>query len=77
MVARQIELASTAWAAVAPIVFVPRSSDDYDRLVTVLDALIDAVGEDEDHPLASLMEVIGTLIEKYEDEHVPELSGRL
>jgi HTH-type transcriptional regulator / antitoxin HigA len=29
--------------------------------------------EDEQHPLASLMEVIGTLIEKYEDEHVPEL----
>jgi HTH-type transcriptional regulator / antitoxin HigA len=25
------------------------------------------------HPLASLMEVIGLLIEKYEDEQVPEL----
>jgi HTH-type transcriptional regulator/antitoxin HigA len=40
----------------------------------VLDNLIDVVGEDEDHPLASLMEVIGVLIEKYEDEHVPELT---
>ena len=28
---------------------------------------------DESHPLASLMEVIGLLVEKYEDEHVPEL----
>jgi HTH-type transcriptional regulator/antitoxin HigA len=46
---------------------------DYERLVQVLDQLIDQVGEDETHPLASLMEVIGTLIEKYEDEHVPEL----
>jgi mRNA-degrading endonuclease HigB of HigAB toxin-antitoxin module len=26
------------------------------------------------HPLASLMEVISVLVEKYEDEHVPELS---
>jgi len=32
------------------------------------------VGEDENHSLASLMEVIGVLIEKYEGEHVPELT---
>jgi HTH-type transcriptional regulator/antitoxin HigA len=37
--------------------------------------LRDEVGEYETHPLASLMEVIGTLIEKYEDEHVPELTA--
>lgn len=75
MVARELEVASSAWAPVAPVVFVPRSDDDYDRLVAVLDALIDAVGEDVQHPLASLMEVIGTLIEKYEVEHVPELGA--
>jgi HTH-type transcriptional regulator/antitoxin HigA len=40
----------------------------------MLDTLIDIVGEDETHPLASLMEVIGVLIEKYEDEQIPELS---
>ena len=73
MVTRELQLASRAWASVAPVVFVPRSDQDYDRLVAVLDALIDTVGEDEEHPLASLMEVIGTLIEKYEDEHVPDL----
>ena len=43
-------------------------------LVAVLDDLIDVVGENEDHTLASLMEVIGLLIEKYEDEYVPELT---
>lgn len=46
---------------------------EYERLVNIVDQLIDEVGEDEAHPLASLMEVIGVLIEKYEDEHVPEL----
>ena len=46
----------------------------YQRLVTVLDDLIDVVGEDENHPLSSLMEVVGVLIEKYEDKHVPELT---
>ncbi len=44
------------------------------ELVRLLDDLIDEVGEDEAHPLASLMEVIGVLIEKYEDENVSELS---
>ena len=36
--------------------------------------MIDEVGEDESHPLASLMEIVGVLIENYEDEHVPELA---
>ena len=57
-----------------PVVFVPHVEGEYQRLVTVLDDLIDVVGEDKNHPLASLIEVIGVLIEKYEDEHVPELT---
>jgi len=36
----------------------------------VLDDLIAEVGEDKVHPLASLMEVGGVLIEKYENENV-------
>ncbi|AUB84644.1 hypothetical protein THSYN_04495 [Candidatus Thiodictyon syntrophicum] len=39
-----------------------------------LDRLIDEVGEDKSHPLASLMEIEGFLIEGYEDWHVPELA---
>jgi HTH-type transcriptional regulator/antitoxin HigA len=35
---------------------------------------MDEVGEDEAHPLASLMEVVGVLIERYEEEYVPELT---
>ncbi len=58
----------------APVVFVPHAESEYQQLVTLLDDLIDVVGENENHPLASLMEVIGVLIEKYEDEHVPELT---
>ena len=62
-----------AWPKLAPFVFVPRGKSEYQHLVSVLDDLIDMVGEDEDHPLASLMDVVGVLIERYEDEHVPEL----
>ena len=41
--------------------------------MALLDRLIDEVGEDENHPLASLMEVLSVLVERYEAEHVPEL----
>lgn len=50
-----------------------KSVGEYERITGLLDRLIDAVGKDETHPLASLMEVIGVLIEKYEDENVPVL----
>jgi HTH-type transcriptional regulator/antitoxin HigA len=52
-------------------VSIPEQKDH--QLVALLDELIDEVGEDEAHPLASLMEVVGLPIERYEDEHVPEL----
>ena len=63
----------SAWRTVADAVFVPRSEQEYDRLVEMLDSLIDQVGENESHPLASMMDVIGVLIESYEAKYVPEL----
>lgn len=63
----------TAWLSIAENVFVPHTEEEYEHLVDILDSLIDQVGEDENHPLASLMEVIGVLIENYENEHIPEL----
>jgi HTH-type transcriptional regulator/antitoxin HigA len=64
----------SAWSSLAGTVFVPHTEEEYQRLVALLDSLIDEVGEDESHPLASLMEIIGVLIENYETEHVPELA---
>jgi HTH-type transcriptional regulator/antitoxin HigA len=62
-----------AWTTIASTVFVPRIEKEYKHLVELLDNLIDQVGEDEEHPLASMMDVIGVLIENYEAEHIPEL----
>jgi len=72
--AEELQTAERVWPRLAPVVLVPHTERQYERLVALLDALTDVVGEDETHPLASLMEVIGVLIEKYEDEHVPELA---
>ncbi|HEX7174925.1 MAG TPA: hypothetical protein VF240_06560 [Pyrinomonadaceae bacterium] len=63
-----------ALSPLAGTVFVPHTEEEYRKLVALLDGLIDEVGEDESHPLASLTEIVGVLIEKYEDEHVPELT---
>ncbi len=73
MMSAELQAAQDDWPKLSNVVFVPQAESEYKRLVTVLDDLIDEVGEDDNHPLASLMEVIGVLIEKYEDEHVPEL----
>ena len=69
-----VNKATDAWSLLAGAVFVPHTDEEYRRLVAILDGLIDEVGENESHPLASLMEIVGVLIEKYEDEHVPDLS---
>ena len=70
----EIQTAQDVWPMLAPVVFVPHAESEYQRLVTVLDDLIDVVGEAENYPLAPLMEVIGVPIEKYEEEHVSELT---
>lgn len=72
----EIQTVQDTWPKLAPVVFVPHVDSEYWQLVSILDDLIDVVGEDENHPLASLMDVIGVLVEKYEDEHVPELAGK-
>lgn len=64
---------AAAWSSLAGTIFVPHQEEEYQKLVALLDGLIDEVGENEAHPLASLMEVVSILVEKYEDEHVPEL----
>ena len=74
MSAAELEQVTKAWPPVSQAVRVPRTEADYQQLVELLDSITDKVGEDENHPLASLMEVLGVLIEKFEDEHVPELA---
>lgn len=72
--AAQLETLARNWKPISALICVPRTEADYNRLVTLLDEVTDEVGEDENHPLASFMDVLGTLVEDYETEFVPELS---
>jgi HTH-type transcriptional regulator/antitoxin HigA len=55
-----------------------RTEADYDRAVELLDQLLDEVGDDESHPLCDFLHVLGTMIERYEEDHVkiPDVSVR-
>ena len=63
------------WPDIQPIFSVPHNKRDYDKMGNFLDSLIDEVGNNENHPLASLMETIGSLIETYESQYIEEIEG--
>ena len=68
-----IEKTLQARTNLKPILFIPRNKSEYEQLVIMFDNLIDEIGENENHSLASLMEILGILIENYEQENVPQL----
>ena len=47
-----------------------RSEAEYDAAVTSLNALLDAGGADEGHPLAPLAAALGRFIGDYDERHV-------
>jgi HTH-type transcriptional regulator/antitoxin HigA len=54
-----------------------RNEHEYDLAIEHLNHLLDEVGTDEQHPLYTLLDTLGTLIHAYEEEHypIPECSG--
>lgn len=45
------------------------TEDEYDRMVSLMNSLLDATGDDEDHPLSGLLDLVGDLVSSYEQEH--------
>ena len=64
-----LETAIKHWKYVTPIVACPRNEKEFDALVNKLDQLLDIVGDNENHPLISLVDVVGELVSVYENEH--------
>lgn len=70
-----IEKIAKIWPGIQNIFSVPHSEKEYNRLINILDDLIDEVGENESHPLASLAETLGSLVETYEAQNIPQIEG--
>jgi HTH-type transcriptional regulator / antitoxin HigA len=64
------------WMALRPL-FSIRNEHEYDCAVERLNHLLDQVGTDEQHPLYTLLDILGTLLHAYEEQHhpMPECSG--
>ena len=64
------------WAVLSPILAI-RTEQEYDLALRRLNDLLDEVGDDEEHPLYTLLDTLGTLVHAYEEQHhpMPESSG--
>jgi len=57
---------------ISNFIFVPTNENEYSQIAGLLDAITDIVRDNENHPLSNLMDVLGVLIENYEDRFIPE-----
>ena len=64
------------WSAIAPLLTI-HSEQDYDASIVRLNALIDEVGTDESHPLYTMLDTLGLVIQAYEEQHhtIPDTSS--
>ena len=65
----ELERVKASWKEVKDFLSIPHSKKEYNKIVSLLDLVIDEVGNKENHPLAPLLEVLGSLVESYEEEN--------
>jgi len=63
------------WPTVSKVISTLRTENQYNKAVRLLDKLIDEVSDRPNARLESPIDVLGTLIEDYENNHVPEPVG--
>ncbi|HET9113156.1 MAG TPA: helix-turn-helix domain-containing protein [Burkholderiales bacterium] len=66
-----IRAIQSSWAAFESMVHLRSIHDEtgYDQMVALMNSLLDEVGDDEDHALSGLLELVGDVVSKYEREH--------
>lgn len=55
------------WKYISSDIHEPQSSDDYNKLSTILDNLLDIVGENESHELIGLVDVVSHMLAMYDE----------
>ncbi len=66
-----IRAIQTSWAKLDAMAQIRPIHDEagYDRMVALMNDLLDVVGDNEEHQLAGLLELVGDLVSNYEREH--------
>lgn len=57
------------WKHISPIIHDPQNDDEYEKLASMLDQLLDIVGGNESHELMGLVDVISYMITQYDENH--------
>lgn len=57
------------WSYIAPLVKRPKNSKEHAKLVDQLDELLETIGDNENHRLMGLADILSNLIATYEGEH--------
>ena len=67
-----LDALARAWEAWRSVVGVTRidTPEEYERVVHLINTIIDEIGQDETHPLAGVLDYLGDLVKAYEDAHV-------
>lgn len=67
-----LSTATAHWKYVAPILAYPKSEKEYEKLINMIDELLDIIGEDESHPLMGLIDVMSQLVNSYEEVNIKQ-----
>jgi len=49
-----------------------RNGRDYGRMKSLMESLLEQVGNNDNHPVADFLDVVSTLVEQYEDKSLDE-----
>lgn len=66
-----IEILQKTWAAFDRVAHLrpARTEEEYDRMVALMNYLLDVVGDREDHALSGLLDLVSELVEDYDAGH--------
>lgn len=69
---QEIETLKKHWPKINKYLHPPKTEEQCDKIIKIVDELIHIVGDDPNHPLASLLDTLDLFIENFESETLPE-----
>lgn len=66
-----IQALQTSWMAFDSMAHLRplHTEADFERMLVLMNSLLDDVGDNEDHPLSSLLDLVSDLVSRYEQVH--------
>ncbi|MGM9454916.1 helix-turn-helix domain-containing protein [Legionella bozemanae] len=69
----QIQEIIDHWKKISSVIHEPQNDDEYDKLASILDQLLEIVSDNESNELIGLVDVISHMITMYDENHDEQL----